>query len=79
MSSHDHNLRHNYSVFQLKFQSSHSPESVKKSVLTFISKSLFNKTMYKNIGADTAGIALWKVVGIEQYCDSKIKDYWYAS
>lgn len=34
--------------------------------------------MYKNIGADTAGVAMWKVVDIEQYCNSKIKDYWYA-
>lgn len=66
MSNHDNNLRFTYCVFQLNSQSSHSPESVKKSVLRCISKSLFNKTMYKNIGADTAGVALWKVVGIEQ-------------
>lgn len=32
-----------------------------QSIQRCISKSLFNKTMYKNIGADTAGIALWEV------------------
>lgn len=35
---------------------------ITKSIQRCISKSLFIKTMYKNIGADTAGVALWDVV-----------------
>ncbi len=39
---------------------------ITKSIQTCILKSLFNKTMYKNIGADTAGVALWEVVHVDE-------------
>lgn len=37
---------------------------ITKSVQRCISKSLFNKTMYKNIGTDTAGVALCKLESV---------------
>lgn len=32
--------------------------------------------MYKNIGADTAGIALWEVGSIDQFYNSKTEENW---